>query len=78
MSFDTGGYRTRWTVPCADLIGHERRVVISPASDGSALLIALPSDTVRVTEEQALEMAADLVKAVHEILPDNEEAERTP
>jgi hypothetical protein len=75
MSFNTGGYRTRWTVPCTDLIGQQRRVVISPASDRSTLLVALPSDTVRLTDEQALEMAADLVKAVREILPDNEEAE---
>ncbi|HEX5118824.1 MAG TPA: hypothetical protein VFW65_26875 [Pseudonocardiaceae bacterium] len=75
MSLDTGGYRTRWTVPCTDLIGHQRRVVISPASVGSTLLVALPSDTVRLTDEQALEMAADLVKAVREILPNNEEVE---
>lgn len=77
MSFDTGGYRTRWTVPCTDLTGHERRVVISPASDGSVLVVALPSDTVRLTDEQAMEMAADLLKAVRETLPDNEEAETT-
>jgi hypothetical protein len=77
MSLDTGGYRTRWTVPCTDLIGHQRRVVISPSSDGSTLLVALPSDTVRLTDEQALEMSADLVKAVRETLPNNKEAETT-
>lgn len=75
MTFDTGGYRTRWTVPCTDLIGQDRRVVISPASDKSALLVALPSDTVRLTDEQAMEMAADLLKAVRDILPNIEETE---
>ncbi|HEY1571688.1 MAG TPA: hypothetical protein VGG05_10115 [Pseudonocardiaceae bacterium] len=75
MSFDTGGYRTRWTVPCTDLIGHQWRVVISPASTGSTLLVALPSDTVRLTDQQAMEMAADLVNAVRETLPAHEEAE---
>lgn len=70
MSFDTGGYRQRWTVPCCDLMGQDRRVLIAPTDDRCALLLAIPADTVRLTDEQAMEMAADLLNALLRTLPD--------
>jgi hypothetical protein len=63
MTYDTGGYRERWTVPCTDLFGQNRRAVIAPTGDRSALLMALPADTVRLTVGQAEEMARDLLDA---------------
>jgi hypothetical protein len=75
MSFDAGGYRKRWKVPCTDLIGQARQVLITPARDRSALMLAMPSDTVRLTDEQTLVFARDLLRAVKEILPDGEEME---
>jgi hypothetical protein len=78
MSFDTGGYRKRWVVPCTDLIGQDRQTVITPARDRSALVVALPSNTIQLTDEQAMEMVLDLLRAVQEILPENNEAEPRP
>jgi hypothetical protein len=75
VAHDTNGYRDRWTVPCTDLTGQNRRAVITLTSDRTALLVAMPSDTVRMTAEQAMEMAADLLKAALPTLPDPEETE---
>ena len=63
MTYDTGGYRERWTVPCTDLFGQPRRAVIAAARDRSALLVAMPASTVRLTIRQAEEMARDLMGA---------------
>ena len=63
MSYDTGGYIERWTVPCTDLFGEVRRAMIAQTRDRNGLLVALPATTVRMTTGQAQEMAKDLLDA---------------
>lgn len=77
MTYDTTGYRERWTVPCTDPFGQDRQLVIAPTDDHTALLVAMPADTIRLNAEQAMEMAADLLKAVLRILPADQETETT-
>lgn len=75
MSFDTGGYRPRWTVPCTDLFGQAGRAVIALADDRPALLVALPADAVRMTLRQADELARDLADAARQTRAAGEETE---
>ncbi|HEX5117894.1 MAG TPA: hypothetical protein VFW65_22150 [Pseudonocardiaceae bacterium] len=60
MSHDTCGYRERWTVPCADLFGQPKRVVLALADDRRTVLLITPADTVRLTTDSARELAQDL------------------
>lgn len=75
MSYDTGGYVRRWTVPCTDLFGEVRQAVIAPTRDRDGLLVALPANTVRMTAEQAQEMARDLLDAASHRRAHGEERE---
>lgn len=75
MTYDTGGYRERWTVACADLSGQPRRAVIASIRDRSALLMAMPASTVCLTTQQAEEMARDLVGAARRNRAEGEEME---
>lgn len=60
MSHDTSGYRERWTVPCADLFGQPKRVVLALTDDRRTVLLITPADTVRLTTDSARELAQDL------------------
>jgi hypothetical protein len=67
MSYDTNGYRQRWTVPCTDLLGHQKRVVVAVSPDHDSLLLITPIDTVRVSAEQAGELAQDIHDAAQQL-----------
>lgn len=60
MSHDTSGYRERWIVPCANLFGESRRIVLALADDRRTVLLITPADTVRLTTDSAHELAQDL------------------
>lgn len=60
MSHDTSGYRERWIVPCADLFGQPKRVVLALTHDRRTVLLITPADTVRLTTDSAHELAQDL------------------
>ena len=60
MSHDTSGYRERWLVPCADLLGQPKRVVLTLTDDRRTVLLITPADTVRLTTDNACELAQDL------------------
>jgi hypothetical protein len=63
MSYDTGGYRERWCVPCTDLLGQPQRLIVTFSPDHRSLLLITPVDAVRMNTEQANDLAADLHQA---------------
>lgn len=69
MSYDTGGYRKRWTVPCVDLMSQRKRVVVALSRDRQSLLLITPTDAVQVSVEQARELAKDIHEATQHIPP---------
>ncbi|HEX5113652.1 MAG TPA: hypothetical protein VFW65_00485 [Pseudonocardiaceae bacterium] len=69
MTFDTGGYRDRWCVPCTDLLGQSQRLVVAFGTDHRSLLLITPAGTVRLNNAQAGELAEDLRKAAGHLLP---------
>ena len=67
MSIDRTGYRPRWTTPCADLFGQLRQVVVVLTEDRRSLLLVLPSDTVRLNEDAAHQLAEDILDAARSL-----------
>lgn len=68
MSFDDSGYHDRWAVPCMDLFGEKRRVLVALSSThrGSLQLIA-PGNTILLDSEGADELANDLKEAAQRL-----------
>lgn len=66
-TIDNTGYRQRWTTPCADLFGQRRRVLVALTEDRRSLLLVLPSDTVRLNEDAAHQLAEDIRDAAQSL-----------
>jgi hypothetical protein len=60
---DTGGYRERWVVPCADLFGRAGRAIVAVTADRRALQLILPAATVHLDADAADELARDIQDA---------------